>query len=129
MALIFCESVMSVIPYIYTVPFVTKDGSVVRELMHPARHSSLNQSLAEAIVPTGVTTKLHQHRRSEEIYHIAAGQGWMTRGEEGFAVEVGDTVCFPSGTPHKIANTGTADLRIFCCCAPAYSHNDTDLLE
>jgi hypothetical protein len=32
---------------------VTKDGSGIRELMHPDRHGNRNQSLAEALVPPG----------------------------------------------------------------------------
>ena len=39
-------------------PFITKDGSVVRELMHPAIHGNHQQSLAEALVPAGSTTRL-----------------------------------------------------------------------
>lgn len=108
--------------------FTTKDGSIIRELMHPSAHGSRNQSLAEAVVPVGTTTQLHRHLRSEELYHIAAGEGRMTLGAGTFAVQAGDTVCIPPGTPHKIANTGAADLRILRCCAPAYSHDDTELL-
>ena len=109
--------------------FVTKDSSIIRELIHPSVHGNKNQSLAEAIVPVGVTTKLHRHRTSEELYHITAGEGQMTLGVETFSVKVGDTVCIPPGTPHKIANTGNGDLKILCCCAPAYSHDDTELLD
>lgn len=97
--------------------------------MYPAVHGNRNQSLVEAVLPVGVTTKLHRHRVSEELYHITAGEGRMTLGNESFTVQAGDTVCIPPGTPHNIANTGGAELRILCCCAPAYSHNDTDLLE
>jgi mannose-6-phosphate isomerase-like protein (cupin superfamily) len=109
--------------------FTAKDGSLIRELMHPSVHGNRNQSLAEAVVPAGTTTQLHRHLQSEEIYHITAGEGRMTLGQEVFTVQAGDTVCIPPGTPHNIANTGGAELRILCCCAPAYSHNDTDLLE
>ncbi len=108
--------------------FTTKDGSVVRELMHPFVHGNKNQSLAEAVVPAGAATQLHRHLRSEEIYHVTAGEGRMTLGAETLAVKPGDTVCIPPGTPHSIANTGTAELHILCCCAPAYSHDDTELL-
>jgi len=52
-------------------PYVTKDGSLIRELMHPDVHGNRQQSLAEAIVPVGFTTFLHKHLKSEEIYHIA----------------------------------------------------------
>jgi len=110
-------------------PFATKDGSELRELMHPSAHAVRNQSLAEAIVHPGQTTRLHRHRRSEELYHITGGRGMMTLGEEKFEVVAGDTVCIMPGTPHCIENTGAGPLRILCCCAPPYAHADTELLE
>jgi mannose-6-phosphate isomerase-like protein (cupin superfamily) len=109
-------------------PYTTRDGSEIRELMHPAQHRNRNQSLAEAIVAPGQTTALHRHRQSEELYHITAGHGRMMLGENSFDVEVGDTICIPPGTPHCIANTGSGQLRILCCCAPPYAHDDTELL-
>lgn len=109
--------------------FVTMDGSVIRELMHPGAHGNANQSLAEAIVPAGGRTLLHRHVATEEIYHFLAGEGVMVRGAETFPVRAGDTVCIPPGTPHCLRNTGTGELRLLCSCAPAYSHADTVLLE
>lgn len=109
-------------------PYPTKDGSEIRELMHPARQSCRNQSLAEARVPAGEQTRLHRHRTTEELYHITAGRGLMTLGDEQFPVRVGDTVCIPPGTAHCIANTGDDTLTLLCCCAPAYRHEDTELL-
>lgn len=108
--------------------FVTKDGSEIRELMHPNTHPVRSQSLAEAVVAQGEATVLHRHIKSEELYHITAGQGRMTLGPETFDVGPGDTVCIPPGTPHCIANTGTGPLRILCACAPPYTHDDTELL-
>ena len=52
----------------------------------------------------------------------------MTLGDINFAVHSGDTVCIAPGTAHCIANTGNVPLRILCACAPAYSHDDTELL-
>src|ERR1043166_1406224 len=99
-------------------PFATKDGSLVRELRHPARHGNRAQSLAEAIVAPGVQTALHRHLHSEELYHISAGTGQMTLGEKIFSVAAGDTVHIAPGTPHCIRNTGNGALRILCCCTP-----------
>lgn len=110
-------------------PFTTKDGSIIRELMHPSVHGNANQSLAEAVVPVGTTTQLHKHQRSEEIYHITAGTGLMTLGKETSPVGVGETICIPPGTPHRIENTGKGELKILCCCSPPYSHDDTELLD
>lgn len=108
--------------------YVTKDGSEIRELMHPVTHGNLNQSLAEATVPPGKRTLPHFHPATEELYHVLAGEGLMTLGSESFAVAAGDTVLIRPGTPHCIEATGTEPLRILCCCAPAYSHDDTVLL-
>jgi len=108
--------------------YTTRDGSEIRELMHPSVHDNRAQSLAEALVAPGQTTALHCHHHSEELYHIAAGRGRMTLGDQCFDVGPGDTVCIPPGTPHCIENLGTGPLRILCCCAPPYAHEDTELL-
>ena len=110
-------------------PYQTKDGSLIRELMHPQHHAVAHQSLAEASIPSGVSTKLHRHQCTEEIYHVTEGNGLMTLGADEFPVGQGDTVCIAPGTPHRIRNTGEGTLTILCCCAPAYSHDDTELLE
>ena len=108
--------------------YVTKDGSVIRELLHPNSSATRHQSLAEAIVEVGQTTVLHCHRVTEEIYHITQGQGLMRLGDTTFNVVVGDSVVIRPGTPHNIANTGTMPLKILCACSPAYSDDDTVLL-
>jgi mannose-6-phosphate isomerase-like protein (cupin superfamily) len=109
--------------------YETRDGSEIRELMHPAHHACLRQSLAEARVAPGQTTVLHRHQRTEELYHVTAGEGWMTLGGAQFAVRPGDTVVIAPGTPHCIANHGEKTLVILCCCSPAYEHADTELLD
>jgi mannose-6-phosphate isomerase-like protein (cupin superfamily) len=110
-------------------PYVTKDGSEIRELMHPAVHGYPGaSSLAEATVPPGTETALHRHRVTEELYHVTAGAGLMTLGADAFEVRPGDTVRIPPGTPHRIRSIGTGPLKILCCCSPAYSHDDTELL-
>jgi len=108
--------------------YTTKDNSIIKELMHPNIHGNHNQSLAEATVPVSSTTLLHMHMKTEELYHITEGKGIVVLGDERFAVTAGDTVCIMPGTPHQITNTGFLPLRILCCCSPAYSHDDTDLL-
>ena len=119
---------MIIQPYATVPAYRTKDGSEIRELMHPDVHGNRAQSLAEATVPAGRRTLLHRHHRSEELYHITAGAGVMTLGSEIFEVRAGDTVCIPPGTPHKIRSTGREPLKILCACTPAYSHDDTELL-
>ena len=114
--------------YVDISPFITKDGSEIRELMHPSQHGSSSMSFAEAIVDQGRTTLLHLHRDSEEIYHITEGAGKMRMGAAEFAIGSGDTITIPPGTPHNVTNTGSEPLKILCVCHPAYSDDDTALL-
>jgi mannose-6-phosphate isomerase-like protein (cupin superfamily) len=115
--------------YAEIAPYTTKDGSTIRELMHPDVHGNRRQSLAEATLPPGMTTMPHRHRWFEEIYYFLDGEGVMRLGEERLTVRAGDTVCIPKGVPHQLENTGPAPLRLLCCCAPAYAHEDTELIE
>lgn len=110
-------------------PYITQDGSEIRELMHPNVHGNQLQSLAEAIVKPGEITLLHLHKKSEELYFILQGVGEMQLRNEKFTVNIGDTICIPLGTKHCIENTGTDDLKILCCCSPAYSHTDTTIIK
>ncbi|MBU0499222.1 MAG: cupin domain-containing protein [Gammaproteobacteria bacterium] len=119
---------MTIIHYPDIEEYLTKDGSCIRELMHPNRHGCRNQSLAEARIAPGAETALHRHLQSEELYHITAGTGLMTLGGEQFPVATDDTVLIPPGTAHCIRNLGGEELVILCCCSPAYGHEDTKLL-
>ena len=117
--------------YTSITPFLTKDGSQIRELMHPAQHAAHGnraQSFAEAIVLPGTKTALHRHRVSEEIYHLTQGVGRMTLGDRQFDVAAGDTICIAPGTAHCIECVGEEALKILCACVPAYAHEDTDLM-
>jgi len=105
--------------------YITKDGSEIRELMHPDIHGNISQSLAEATVKPSQSTLLHKHIKSEEIYYILQGRGKLSLDNETIPVTKGDTICIMPGTNHNIENTGKEDLKILCSCSPAYSHEDT----
>jgi mannose-6-phosphate isomerase-like protein (cupin superfamily) len=109
-------------------PFTTLDGSTIREIAGPAWTPARNQSLAEATVPVGGRTVPHYHRVTEELYFFTAGQGHMTLGDEEREVAAGDCVVIPPGEVHGLVNTGGEPLVLLCCCAPAYSHEDTVLV-
>jgi len=110
-------------------PFRTLDGSEIRELAGPATGTAVNQSLAEATVPAGGATAEHFHRVTEEIYFFTHGRGRMRLAEVERDVEPGDTVVIPPGVRHKLWATADEPLRLLCCCAPAYSHDDTVITE
>lgn len=108
----------------------TRDGSEIQELIHPdMAPCTARQSLARASVAPGQKTLRHRHLLTEEIYHILSGNGLMECGEETFSVHPGDSIVIPPGTSHSMANHGAEVLHFLCCCAPAYRHDDTELLE
>ena len=109
--------------------FTTKDGSEIRELLAHRNSAIRHQSLAEARVPVGGSTKEHYHAKAEEIYYITHGQGRIRIEGETREVRAGDAVPILPGQRHKLWNTGSEPLRLLCCCAPAYEHDDTVLTE
>lgn len=110
-------------------PFTTKDGSEIRELLAYRNSVIRNQSLAEARLPVGGATQEHYHPKAEEIYYITHGTGKMRIEGEMRDVKPGDAIAIPPGQKHKLWNTGNEVLRLLCCCAPAYEHGDTVLME
>jgi mannose-6-phosphate isomerase-like protein (cupin superfamily) len=122
------DASMEIVNRTETTPFTTKDGSTIREILAYRNSSIRSQSLAEAIVPPGITTHAHYHRKAEEIYYILTGSGEVVVGEAAESVKPGDGIAIPPGAPHQIRNTGEEDLVFLCCCLPAYEHEDTILI-
>lgn len=120
---------MDVINIDQTKPFITADGSEIRELLAYRNSSIRNQSLAEARLPCDGSTAPHYHRKTEEIYFILQGTAEMRVGSETKSVGPGDSIAIPPGVIHQIRNTGEIELRFLCCCAPCYEHDDTVLCE
>jgi mannose-6-phosphate isomerase-like protein (cupin superfamily) len=110
-------------------PFTTKDGSEIRELLAHRNSVIRNQSLAEARLPVGGATQEHFHPRAEEIYCITHGTGKIRIENETREVRAGDAIAIPPGQKHKLWNTGGEILRLLCCCAPGYEHDDTVITE
>jgi mannose-6-phosphate isomerase-like protein (cupin superfamily) len=108
-------------------PFITADGSSIRELVGIPSGNATQQSLAEATVPAGGETVEHYHRTTEEVYLFTHGAGRMRLGDDEAEVRAGDTVVIPPGVRHKLSNPGPEPLVLLCCCAPPYRDADTVL--
>ena len=108
--------------------FITMDGSEIRELLAHRNSCIRNQSLAEARIAVGLATQAHYHPNTEEIYFILEGSGSMVIDGETRQVGPGDAIAIPPGAIHNITNVGQVELRLLCCCAPGYEHDDTVLI-
>lgn len=105
--------------------FVTKDTSIIRELLAPRNSVIRRQSLAEATLAPEAQTDAHFHPGTEEIYYVLSGEGLMAVEHECRKVVPGDAIAIPPGARHQIRNTGSVDLVFLCCCVPAYTDDDT----
>ena len=110
-------------------PFITKDGSQIRELLAYRNSAIRNQSLAEATIAISSATQEHYHPKAEEIYYILSGTARMKIDGEMRDVGPLDAIAIPPGARHKIWNIGDAPLVLLCCCAPAYENDDTVMVE
>jgi mannose-6-phosphate isomerase-like protein (cupin superfamily) len=110
-------------------PFVSLDGSEIREWAGRVSAPAKNQSLAEAILAVGAATTEHYHVTTEELYLVTAGEGRLVVDGEECLVGAGDCVLIPPGARHKLFNTGAGPLKILCACAPAYADADTVLTD
>ncbi len=104
-------------------PFTTKDGSTIRSLLDRTNAPVQNQSLAEASLPAGGATQRHHHKLTEEFYFITEGTGLMEIDGETREVNPGDAILIPPHAWHQL--TATTPMKLLCCCAPPYSHEDT----
>jgi mannose-6-phosphate isomerase-like protein (cupin superfamily) len=120
---------MHVRSYAQIQPFVTLDGSEIREWAGRVSMPAQNPSLAEATIPVGGPTTEHFHRLSEELYLVSGGDGRLIIDGEEQIIGVGDCALIPPGARHKVFNIGLAPLRLVCACSPAYSDEDTTLTE
>lgn len=110
-------------------PYITADGSTIREWAGPGYSPARNQSLAEARLAPGASTTAHYHREAEEFYLVTEGRGRLRVGNEEREIGPGDCAVILPGVVHKLWNTGDEELAVVCSCSPAYSHEDTVLVE
>jgi mannose-6-phosphate isomerase-like protein (cupin superfamily) len=103
--------------------FTTKDGSTIREILHPSNTPVRHQSLAEASLPPGASTQRHRHLLTEEIYFLLEGTARIEIDGDTREAAPGDAILIPPGARHQI--TALSPLRFLCCCAPPYTHEDT----
>jgi mannose-6-phosphate isomerase-like protein (cupin superfamily) len=103
--------------------FTTLDGSTIRVLLDAATGAA-NQSLAEAELAPGQETRRHYHAVTEEIYVLLAGEAELEVDGDRASVGAGEAILIPARARHQI-RAGASGVRFLCCCAPAYSDEDT----
>lgn len=103
-------------------PWMTADDhAVARQIVSPSNSRAKQVSIADIIVPAGVTIRKHHHAVIEEIYYVTAGEGIMWLNGATQKVGVGDAVVIRPGDVHSISNPTKTDLRMIVTCTPAWT--------
>jgi mannose-6-phosphate isomerase-like protein (cupin superfamily) len=109
--------------------FLGGDGSVLRELLHPAKAQiDIRYSLAHATVRPGERTKPHR-LKTTEVYYLLQGQGRMHIDDQTQEVTAPSALYIPPHGLQWIENTGTADLVFLCLVDPAWRPEDEEILD
>lgn len=101
--------------------YTADDRAVAREIVSPSNSRARQVSIAEIIVPAGVTIRKHHHAVIEEIYYLTAGEGLMWLNGATRKVGVGDAIVIRPGDVHTISNPTGQELRMIVTCTPAWT--------
>ena len=106
--------------------YVTKDLSVIRELLNQHCVPGLGLSLAEAVVEAGHATEKHYHTAFDEIYYCLEGEGTLYINDQACEFAAHMFYLLPKNATHYLR--AAARLRLLCICCPGYTHEQTVLV-
>lgn len=101
--------------------YTAEDKAVAREIASPRNSRAQQLSIADIIIPAGVTVKPHYHKVIEEIYFVSEGSGVMLLNGAERKVTKGDAVVIRPGERHSIRNDTTNELRLIVTCNPPWT--------
>lgn len=107
--------------------YVTKDGSWVRELLHPNQDPVQGFSVAHAELEAEAKTQPHYHQQAVEVYYILEGRGVLRLGDREYEVKPGIIALIPPNIVHSLR--AKERIRLLCFSIPAYRHEDTVLCD
>lgn len=109
--------------------FVSRDGVILREIIHPEKQNlTVNYSLAHAVLKAGQTSVPH-YLKTTEIYYILEGTGMMSIDNQTASVEKGSAVYIPPNAVQHIQNTGNSDLVFLCIVNPPWQVADEIIIN
>ena len=100
--------------------FIAGDGSLLREILHPAKHAAdVRYSLAWAELKPKQKAKPHV-LTCAEVYYILRGEGLMHIDRDVERVHKDDTIYIPAGSVQFIENITDGHLQFLCVVDPAW---------
>jgi mannose-6-phosphate isomerase-like protein (cupin superfamily) len=101
--------------------YTAEDKAVAREVVSPRNSRAQQMSIADIIIPPGVTVREHHHKVIEEVYFVTGGEGYIRVNGVERLIKKGDAVVIRPGERHNIRNASSADLHLLVTCTPAWT--------
>ena len=98
-------------------------GQVI-DLINSEISGSKNMSIATIFVDPGKESKMHFHKKMEEIYYILDGKGEININGIVTKIKKGYAILLPVGSKHQIRNTGQKVLKFISVDSPSFEEND-----
>lgn len=98
------------------------------ELLSPDLNHQMEMHIAK-IKPGKSTFEENEFHYGEEIIHIISGNMWILVGSEEYLLEEGDTIQFDSSKPHKMMNSGQAELKYLSVTTPPPENDSLKLIN
>jgi len=95
----------------------------VWELTPEATSPLQKLGVAYVTVDAGATSPVHFHSKTEEVYHVLAGDGSMIVEGQTFEIHEGSTVLIAVGERHAV-RAGASGLKLLVSTAPPYDPED-----
>jgi mannose-6-phosphate isomerase-like protein (cupin superfamily) len=101
--------------------FETPTGERIRVVRAGAETGGELAQLEFDLLPGGMTSRgrLHVHPRMEERFQVLSGSAVAIIDGEEKVVSAGETVVVPPGTPHRLFNPGSVEMRSLVEVRPA----------
>jgi mannose-6-phosphate isomerase-like protein (cupin superfamily) len=112
-------------------PFkIIKPATAPRRSLEPGRGYSIRlidtvigaESLdvhINILAPEGPRGRVHRHTRSDNVYIVKSGEGFLTIEGENHTIVADDVVFIPAGVRHSLSNVSDRELVIYEIYAPA----------
>lgn len=99
----------------------------LKHLAAPWTIGSENIWVGLSEVDPGSESNAHSHEKTEEVFYVVSGEGYIVVGDERQAVPAGSVVVAPPGDMHQLQNPGGETLKVICSASPAFVKEDFDV--
>jgi mannose-6-phosphate isomerase-like protein (cupin superfamily) len=104
--------------------FTNPNGEILQEILGNQVSGIQSHSLAEVVIPPGMSSDAHYHKIAEESYLIHSEEAEMVVNQVRIIRKPDDALLIQPEETHQIYNHGQSDLVFIATCVPAWQPDD-----